>query len=215
MAPGDVSSPRWGVPRTSLCHVGVLYECLCPTLGRSAGGSCPRSLPLPLSPSLLPPSLPLQCVKELQTRLGKGHPVYAVHGGLPKAERSLIFHKFEQHPHAVLVATDIVARGLDLKGLPFVISMYLPSTYDAYVHRIGRTGRAGAVGETWALFEPDLDSELAYKLKEGMRSAGQTPPPELDLYIYRKGMDLEEAEARVAREHGSKDWVYARTQKKR
>eukprot|EP00668_Euglena_longa_P035314 GGOE01045365.1.p1 GENE.GGOE01045365.1~~GGOE01045365.1.p1 ORF type:complete len:342 (+),score=70.18 GGOE01045365.1:367-1392(+) len=123
-----------------------------------------------------------QVSKALQKKLKRAHPVIIIHGGIPKTERRAALSQFQSHPHALLLATDVAARGLDIKGLPYVISMYLPSSYDAYVHRIGRTGRAGSNGEAWALFDHDTDAKLAKELKEGIVRAGQVPPPELEQY---------------------------------
>eukprot|EP00669_Euglena_mutabilis_P001737 TRINITY_DN12323_c0_g1_i1.p2 TRINITY_DN12323_c0_g1~~TRINITY_DN12323_c0_g1_i1.p2 ORF type:complete len:368 (+),score=127.57 TRINITY_DN12323_c0_g1_i1:246-1349(+) len=118
----------------------------------------------------------------LRQKLKAQHPVSVIHGGTSAAERAEAFTGFQAHPHGILVATDVASRGLDIKGLPYVISMYLPSSYDVYVHRIGRTGRAGAKGVAWALFNHNHDRKLAPKLKEGMVRAGQEPPMELEAY---------------------------------
>jgi ATP-dependent RNA helicase RhlE len=63
--------------------------------------------------------------------------------------------EFKQGKVPVLVATDIAARGLDIEELPFVINYELPHTAEDYVHRIGRTGRAGLPGEAISLVSPD------------------------------------------------------------
>jgi len=63
--------------------------------------------------------------------------------------------EFKQGQVPVLVATDIAARGLDIEELPFVINFELPHTAEDYVHRIGRTGRAGLPGEAISLVSPD------------------------------------------------------------
>ena len=77
----------------------------------------------------------------------------------------------------VLVATDIAARGLDIEQLPFVVNYELPHTPEDYVHRIGRTGRAGLPGEAISLVEPDetkLLADIERLLKRKMPRA--TPP---------------------------------------
>jgi ATP-dependent RNA helicase RhlE len=61
----------------------------------------------------------------------------------------------------VLVATDIAARGIDITELPHVVNFELPQVPEDYVHRIGRTGRAGAVGQAHALVANDEQSQLA------------------------------------------------------
>mmetsp|Transcript_38846 Transcript_38846/g.69524 ORF Transcript_38846/g.69524 Transcript_38846/m.69524 type:complete len:659 (-) Transcript_38846:175-2151(-) len=149
-------------------------------------------------------------VRRLQKGLKGKNKVYAIHGGLPKGKRSEYYAAFKSDPHAVLCATDVVARGLDIVGLPFVISMFLPSNYDSYVHRIGRTGRAGATGESWALFDPESDRKLAAQLKEGIQRAGQEPPPELDNYVFRGRLGPQNAEHRQQKHHKAPEgWLEA------
>ena len=60
----------------------------------------------------------------------------------------------------MLVATDIAARGIDIDGVSHVINQELPHEPESYVHRIGRTGRAGATGIAWSLVDPDERSRL-------------------------------------------------------
>mmetsp|Transcript_38845 Transcript_38845/g.69523 ORF Transcript_38845/g.69523 Transcript_38845/m.69523 type:complete len:89 (-) Transcript_38845:175-441(-) len=88
--------------------------------------------------------------------------------------------------------------------------MFLPSNYDSYVHRIGRTGRAGATGESWALFDPESDRKLAAQLKEGIQRAGQEPPPELDNYVFRGRLGPQNAEHRQQKHHKAPEgWLEA------
>lgn len=67
----------------------------------------------------------------------------AIHGDLEQRERDQVLVRFANHSCSVLVATDVAARGLDIKSLQAVINFELPRDPDIYVHRIGRTGRAG------------------------------------------------------------------------
>ena len=76
----------------------------------------------------------------------------ALHGDLDQRERDQVLALFANRSSAVLVATDVAARGLDVKDLPLVINYELPRSADSYVHRIGRTGRAGAAGIALSLF---------------------------------------------------------------
>lgn len=76
----------------------------------------------------------------------------AIHGDLDQRERDQVLVRFANHSCSVLVATDVAARGLDIKALKAVINYELPRDPEIYVHRIGRTGRAGEKGIALSLF---------------------------------------------------------------
>ncbi len=75
-----------------------------------------------------------------------GHRVASLHGDKAQSERRRALQQFTDNTVSVLVATDIAARGLDVKHISHVINYTIPQTFDDYVHRIGRTGRGGAKG---------------------------------------------------------------------
>jgi len=79
----------------------------------------------------------------------------AIHGDKSQAERLVSLEDFKAGKTAVLVATDVASRGLDIEGLPQVINFDIPHSPEDYVHRIGRTGRAGLTGEAISLVAPD------------------------------------------------------------
>jgi len=79
----------------------------------------------------------------------------AIHSDRTQAEREYALAEFKKNRTTVLVATDIAARGLDIDQLPFVINYELPHSPEDYVHRIGRTGRAGLPGEAISLVSAD------------------------------------------------------------
>ncbi len=81
----------------------------------------------------------------------KGISAAAIHGNKSQGARTKALREFKQNEIRVLVATDIAARGLDIPLLPHVINYELPNVPEDYVHRIGRTGRAGASGEAISL----------------------------------------------------------------
>ncbi len=81
--------------------------------------------------------------KELAAR---GFSADSIHGGKSQSQRQRVLKKFKNSEVKVLVATDVAARGLDVADITHVINYSLPQSYDDYVHRIGRTGRAGKIG---------------------------------------------------------------------
>ena len=85
----------------------------------------------------------------------------AIHGNKSQGARTKALAEFKTGELCVLVATDIAARGIDIDQLPHVINYELPNVSEDYVHRIGRTGRAGAQGEALSLVCLDEDSFLA------------------------------------------------------
>jgi ATP-dependent RNA helicase RhlE len=84
----------------------------------------------------------------------------AIHGDKSQAQRTEALEGFKSGRIRVLVATDVAARGLDIDDLPCVINYELPHTAEDYVHRIGRTGRAGKRGLAISLFSPEEKAEL-------------------------------------------------------
>ena len=84
----------------------------------------------------------------------------SIHGDKTQADRMKALEAFKAGELEVLVATDVAARGLDVAGVPCVINYDLPYNAEDYVHRIGRTGRAGASGEAIALFTADEEKFL-------------------------------------------------------
>jgi superfamily II DNA/RNA helicase len=85
----------------------------------------------------------------------------AIHGDKSQSERIQALEAFKQGKVMALIATDVAARGLDIDQLPMVINYEIPSAPEDYVHRIGRTGRAGALGEAISLVAPDEEKYLA------------------------------------------------------
>ena len=80
-----------------------------------------------------------------------GIPAMAIHGNKSQAARTKALKTFKDGTLQVLVATDIAARGIDISELPHVVNFELPNVAEDYVHRIGRTGRAGSLGEATSL----------------------------------------------------------------
>ena len=85
----------------------------------------------------------------------------AIHGDKSQQQRTDALEAFKSGKARVLVATDVAARGLDIDDLPYVINYELPSVAEDYVHRIGRTGRAGKKGDATSLVAPEESGRLA------------------------------------------------------
>ena len=97
----------------------------------------------------------------------------AIHGSLTQGIRDRIMDQFRAGHINILVATDLAARGIDVKEIEYVVQYHLPDTYDAYVHRSGRTARAGAKGLSLSVIQeeevvdiPDLEIELGISFSE-------------------------------------------------
>jgi len=94
-------------------------------------------------------------VDELAERLsGRGYSVASLHGGMGQPERDRVMARARAGTVDLLVATDVAARGIDIEHLTHVVNFDVPSSAEAYVHRIGRTGRAGREGVAISLVEP-------------------------------------------------------------
>ena len=101
-------------------------------------------------------------VEELVTiLLGQGVRADSIHGDKPQPARLRALERFRAGEVQVLVATDVAARGLDIDDLPLVVNFDLPIVAQDYIHRIGRTGRAGAGGEAISLLCADEVARLA------------------------------------------------------
>jgi len=121
------------------------------------------------------------CNKLARELVRDGINATAIHSDRTQAEREQALSDFKEGRATALVATDIAARGIDIAELPFVINYELPYTPEDYVHRIGRTGRAGMTGEAISLVSPDenrLLVEIEKLLKRSIprKSAEETEP---------------------------------------
>jgi ATP-dependent RNA helicase RhlB len=102
---------------------------------------------------------------------GNGHKAAILSGDVPQKKREKLLQRFTNNELSVLVATDVAARGLHIDGVSHVFNYDLPEDPEDYVHRIGRTARAGAEGdaisfvcETYALALPDIEDYIEHKI---------------------------------------------------
>lgn len=108
----------------------------------------------------------------------QGHSVAGIHGDMSQPARSASLDGFKSGKCSLLVATDVAARGLDIPAVKVVINVTFPLTVEDYVHRIGRTGRAGKDGLAITLFT-DQDKQQAGGLINVLKAAKQDVPEEL------------------------------------
>ncbi len=96
----------------------------------------------------------IQCQDIVQELQNASYKTLAIHGDLEQREREEVLLMFSNGSLPVLVATDVASRGLDIKDLEMVVNYELPRDPEVYIHRIGRTGRAGKNGQALSLFIP-------------------------------------------------------------
>ncbi len=88
----------------------------------------------------------IQCDEIGSKLISAGYNAEVLHGDLSQVQRELIIHKMREHRISILVATDVAARGLDIPDMTHVVNYSLPDEPESYIHRVGRTGRAGKEG---------------------------------------------------------------------
>jgi ATP-dependent RNA helicase DDX5/DBP2 len=108
----------------------------------------------------------------------EGAPIVRLHGDMEQRDRDHALHAFKSGRAKVLVATDVAQRGLDIKNVQFVINYDPPQNMEDYVHRIGRTGRAGEKGDAYTLLYEN-ETQPAQQIAKVFRKSGQPVPQEL------------------------------------
>ena len=105
----------------------------------------------------------------------------ALHGSLTQGIRDRIMGQFREGNIDILVATDLAARGIDVKEISYVVNYHLPDRYDTYVHRSGRTARAGATGLSLSIIQkeeveeiPEFEEDLGIVFKEYKKADAQS-----------------------------------------
>lgn len=115
----------------------------------------------------------------------KGYQVTSLHGDRSQNQRQSALKGFKQGRYQIMVATDIAARGLDVNGISHVINYDMPDTADAYIHRIGRTGRAEHTGDAFTLCTPD-DNNMVRKIERIMKQ--KLPRQQMENFDYETPM---------------------------
>ncbi len=144
-------------------------------------------------------------VDELAEKLrGRGYQVELLHGGLSQDQRDRVMKRVRAGSVELLVATDVAARGLDVEHLSHVVNFDVPASPESYVHRIGRTGRAGREGVAITLLEPRehrLLRNIEQLTKQKIDVA--TVPTPMDVRARR--LDMTRGALRAALEEGELD----------
>jgi len=118
------------------------------------------------------------CQHMYEDLLSDKYAVECLHGNKNQSAREKAVKTFRDGSTNILVATDVAARGLDIKDIKYVINVEMPLVMEDYIHRIGRTGRAGEAGSAYTIFCPD-DKQHARQLVRILEYSSQTVPPEL------------------------------------
>jgi len=148
--------------------------------------------------------------KRLGEKLGKsGYRTASLQGNLSQPRRQAALDGFRDGSFQILVATDIAARGIDVSQVSHVINFDMPNTSDAYIHRIGRTGRAARTGDAFTMVAPEdglmvrtiervLGTQLEQRRLEGFDYSA--PAPERPAQAARRP----DRSARYAKPQGNK-----------
>jgi len=113
--------------------------------------------------------------------LREGYRVTSLHSDRTQGQRQSALSGFKDGRYQIMVATDIAARGLDVDSISHVINFDMPDTSDAYIHRIGRTGRAERTGDAFTLITPE-DDEMVRELEKIMKQS--LPREKIDGFDY-------------------------------
>eukprot|EP00979_Chaetoceros_neogracilis_P003175 scaffold544_cov220-Chaetoceros_neogracile.AAC.1 len=108
-----------------------------------------------------------------------GFQARAMHGDKSQDERDWVLREFKGRQSTLLCATDVAARGLDVDDIKMVVNFDMPNDMENYVHRIGRTGRAGKTGTAVSFFVADKNGRMARELIEILQRTDQNIPPQL------------------------------------
>jgi len=120
-----------------------------------------------------------KCDTILKDLMLASYSVMSLHGGMDQHDRDSVICDFKQGNIRVLAATSVAARGLDVKALRLVVNFDSPNHYEDYVHRVGRTGRAGMKGTAYTFIQPD-QARYAGDLINALEISGARVPSDLE-----------------------------------
>lgn len=153
--PVSINTERPAAPATGITHAAY------PVLSELKSALLLELLKGPGVTSVLAFTRTKHRANRLADFLGRhGVPCERIHGNRSQAQRTAALSGFKDGRFRVLVATDIAARGIDIDALSHVVNFDVPNLPEDYVHRVGRTGRAKAVGDALTLVSPDEEADL-------------------------------------------------------
>ncbi|KAI9377846.1 hypothetical protein POPTR_019G130900v4 [Populus trichocarpa] len=163
---GKVSSPTANVSQIlTKVSASEKIDCLLALLVEDASQAEKSNQSFPLTIVFV--ERKTRCNEVAEALVAQGLQAVALHGGRSQSEREAALHDFRSGSTNILVATDVASRGLDVTGVAHVINLDLPKTMEDYVHRIGRTGRAGSTGQATS-FYTDRDLFLVAQIKKAI-----------------------------------------------
>lgn len=137
----------------------------------------------------------------------RGYEAAALHGDIMQNQREKVLERFRKGKTRILVATDVAARGIDISGLSHVVNYSLPFDTATYVHRIGRTGRAGTTGVAITFVRPEERRKLSFLTKKVLTATkselkeGKIPSINEVLSVKEKRI-VEELKAKLFKHYG-------------
>lgn len=132
-------------------------------------------------------------VDSVTSRLSdRGYDAEAIHGDITQGQREKVLSKFKSKKLNVLIATDVAARGIDVNDLTHVINYSLPQDPESYVHRIGRTGRAGKEGTAITFVTPEEYRKLLFIKRVAKTDIRKQKLPEINEVIHAKKERIKE-----------------------
>jgi len=137
-----------------------------------------------------------------ETLNGRAYRAEAIHGGMSQEQRDRVMRRFREGALDLLVATDVAARGLDIGHLSHVFNFDVPASPDAYVHRIGRTGRAGREGVAITLAEP-RETRMLRNIEQHTKQKIRMEPVPTVLDLRSRKLEATRAAVRLAAEDGA------------
>ncbi|XP_036279705.1 probable ATP-dependent RNA helicase DDX46 isoform X3 [Pipistrellus kuhlii] len=131
----------------------------------------------------------------LKDLMRASYPCMSLHGGIDQYDRDSIINDFKNGTCKLLVATSVAARGLDVKHLILVVNYSCPNHYEDYVHRAGRTGRAGNKGYAYTFITED-QARYAGDIIKALELSGTSVPPDLEK-LWSDFKDQQKAEGKI------------------